>query len=92
MATPPSHPLEAYLAAQAPPLPKCEFARRVGVSASALSRVFTGRRKHPGVEACLKIVAATGGKVTLEQLLTWKPDRVAKDGRRKEWRNRRKAS
>ncbi|MBS2028741.1 MAG: helix-turn-helix domain-containing protein [Deltaproteobacteria bacterium] len=83
--TMPLHPLEEFLSNHSPPIGKTAFARLVGMSPSALSRLFTGKRRHVGADACLEIVKATNGKVTLDELLRWKPPAEWKnqDGRHK---------
>jgi len=67
MAQPPAHPLARYLEQNEES--QQEFADRTGLARSTISRVLNGERKRFSPEASKIIVAATKGKVTLEQCL-----------------------
>ncbi len=66
----PMHPIRKYLERLG--ISQREFARRAGVKPSSLNDVIQGR-SHLGRENALNVVRITGGEVTLEELLTWKP-------------------
>lgn len=65
------HPLRSYLEAKG--LTQNAFAKMVRVSPACLSRVLGGKRRRVNPDACVRIAAATGGAVSLETLLSWRP-------------------
>ena len=52
-----------------------EFAQRARLKPAFLNDVIQGR-SHLGRKNALEVVRITGGSVTLEELLTWEPDRA----------------
>lgn len=59
--------LDAYLKAH--PVTASDFAERIGVSPASVTRIRRGVQNIT-LELASRIVAATGGKVTLEDLAT----------------------
>lgn len=59
--------LDAYLKTQA--VKASDFAARIGVSAASVTRIRRGDQNIP-LSLANRIVTATGGKVTLEDLAT----------------------
>lgn len=59
--------LDEYLASH--PVTASAFAERIGRSAASITRIRQGKQAL-SLELAARIVAATGGKVTLEDLAT----------------------
>ena len=63
------HPIAKYVMVR-PDLTYAALARKVGVSPQFLCDIVKGRAR-PGLETLQKIILATDGSVTLDDLLTW---------------------
>lgn len=74
------HPIERYLLSQ-PGMTETAFAKLAQVNLTNLSRVLRGHRDRLCADACLRISKATHGKVTVEELLSWKSTEEQRTGR-----------
>ena len=70
----PMHPIRRYCEKHG--LRQAHFADRCGLSKPYISQIINGRQKV-GANAARDIVAASGGEITFEELLTWKPEVAA---------------
>lgn len=71
-----AHPLQRYL--EEHELSHVAIAARSGVARSTITKVLSGSRKRFSPEAARKLVKATGGAVTLEELLGLPPAPAAR--------------
>jgi len=69
------HPLKSYLDKHAESVR--HFAARVGVFYSTIYRLIEGKTRLPPAELLSKIQKATGGEVTINEMLDWQPHRPA---------------
>jgi transcriptional regulator with XRE-family HTH domain len=67
-----THPLRAWRLTQKPPLSQAELAEIVGSTKATISRIES-RLQDPKVALIRKIVAATAGAVTAEDLVKQTP-------------------
>lgn len=65
------HPVRRYLDTTG--LTQLNLAERAGIHASRICEVLRGRRRRFSPEAARRIVLATHGAVTLEELLFYRP-------------------
>jgi len=68
------HPIRRYC--EATQTTQTELARRVGLQRSALSEYIAGR-SYPSPATAKRIVAATGGEISISELYGWEPERPA---------------